>query len=687
MPEIPDLVQTVEFGLLVLAVLILTGPIIAERLRIPGLVGLIALGVAFGPFVFGWVRADGMVAVVGAIGLLYLMFLAGIELDINTFIANRTASITFGLLTFAVPFGLSWFIAISWLDYTGAAAALVGAMWASHTLVAYTEVKAAGLETNRAVGAAVSATVITDVLALLILGFAAAPGSAEPATGTVGGEIALMPVWLGVLVVAGFCLWLLPRATNWFFVTLGRTRVQRFVWTLGGMAAGAFVSVLGGIEGLVGAFLAGIGINRLVPAHGPLMDRIEFFGAALFVPAFLISVGTSIDPAALVESSTIVLAFVFVGLVLVGKVAAAAISGKIFGLSWSEIGMMASLTIGQAAATLAIAQVGVSNGILGQDVLNAAVLAVVVTVIITSLGTRFFSRLLEPPEVDTGAIGTRVLLRVPRSGNIGGALDVGVAIAHEDNGLLTPFIVCEDGGCGRLEAELETAVQGAVDRGQDSEGVTRIAQSQVEGALNLATESNASMILLPWSGPRFPGNLFFGDEIDEIGERSPIPTVAARLVDDEWGRVLYFQGRTKNFTVREEDATLALDIASRISAHRDLELVVYATAPGEITDEPDDLETVHLYDGRGLDSVSPGDLVVIPVHVAEDAIGLGAVRLTRRLSLTSLLIVAGPHRLHVSTTPNTGNVFGGAALNRRGRERRPVTWAEAPADQSSPPGA
>lgn len=675
MPEIADAARTVEFGLLIMALLILTGPIVAERLRIPGLVGLIALGMVFGPFVFDWVLAGGMVALVGAIGLLYLMFLAGIELDLNTFVANRTASITFGLLTFAMPFGISLFVAVSWLDYAGAAAALVGAMWASHTLVAYTEVKAAGLEADRAVGAAFSATVITDVLALVILGFAAASDSSDGGAPTGDGDIALVPVWIGVIILAAFCLWLLPRATNWFFVNLGRTRVQRFVWTLGGMAAGAFVSLLGGMEGLVGAFLAGLGMNRLVPAHGLLMDRIEFFGASLFVPAFLISVGLSIDPAALVEPSTMVLAMVFVGLVLIGKVAAAAISGIIFGFSWAEIGMMASLTIGQAAATLAIAQVGVSRGIFGQDVLNAAVLAVVVTVIITSLGTRFFSRLLEPPSVDTGAIGTRVLLRVPGSGDIGGTLDVGVAIAHKDNGLLTPFIVCGDGGCGRKEEDLESAVQGAVDRGQDSEGITRISPSQVEGALNLATESGASMFLLPWSGPRFPGNLFFGDEIDEIGERSPIPTVAARVIDDEWNRVLYFQGRTKNFTVREEDAALAFDIAQRVSAHRDLELVVYATAPDEITDEPDDLESVHRYSGRGLDSVATGDLVVVPVHVAEDALGIGAVRLTRRLSGASLLVVAGPHRLHVSTTPHGGNVFGGAALNRRGRERRPVTWA------------
>jgi Kef-type K+ transport system membrane component KefB len=674
MPEMAEIAQTVEFRLLILTFLVLAGPILAERLRLPGLVGLVFLGMVFGPFVFGWVLPGGLVAVVGAIGLLYLMFLAGLELDINTFLANRTASITFGLLTFAIPFGLSLAVGLWLLDYTGAAAALVGAMWASHTLVAYTEVKAAGLEQNRAVGAAVSATVITDVLALVILGFAVSAGADAGASGA--GDIAVVPVGVGVVLLAGFCLWVLPRVTSWFFTHVGRTRVQRFVWTLGAMALGAFVSLLGGMEGLVGAFLAGIGINRQVPAHGQLMERIEFFGAALFVPAFLISVGMSIDPAALTEPSTIVLALVFAALVLVGKVLAATIAGLVFGFTWAEIGMMSALTVGQAAATLAIAQVGVSNAIFGQDVLNAAVLAVVITVLMTSFATRAFARRLEPPPRDSSEIGRHVLVRVPSSsGDLDGVLDVGVAIAHKEKGLLTPFIVCQDGGCAGMADSLETVVAGAIERGQDSEGVTRVAQSPVEGALNLATESQASSLILPWKGPRFPGNLFFGDSIDEIGERSPVPTIAARIVDSEWNRVVYFQGLSKDWTVREEDAAMALDVAQRVAAQKGIELVIFATDVEELTDVGE--AEVTSYSGRGargLEAIATGDLVVVPVQVAQDALGLGAVRLTRHLRNSSLLIVAGPRRLQISTRPDSDRVFVGGAFNRRSREALSDVW-------------
>jgi len=669
MIELIEAAQTVEFRLLTLAFLILAGPIIAERAKVPGLVGLIFLGMAFGPFVLGWVSPLGLIGVVGAVGLLYLMFLAGIELDINTFIANRNASITFGLVTFAIPFGLSFFVGVQILGYTGAAAALVGAMWASHTLVAYTEIKAAGLESNRAVGAAVSATVITDVLALIILGLAVSAGT-TPGASAGSEDLAIMPVWAGILVLALFCMWVLPRATRWFFVHLGHSRTQRFIWTFGGMSAGAFLSRLGGIEGLVGAFLAGIGMNRLVPAHGPLMERIEFFGNALFVPAFLITVGLSIDPRALSEWETIQLALIFAGLVLVGKVLAAVVSGLIFGFSWPEIGMMASLTIGQAAATLAIAQVGVSTGLFTQEVINAAVLAVVVTVIITSLGTRYLARLLEPPTEDSSAIGRHVLMQVTSEGAANGLVAACVAISRSDDGLLTPYIICDDDGCGSLTEKLDDAVQSAVDKGQDSEGISRVANSGVMGTLNLAVEKKASLVVLPWRGPRSTSDDFFGQEIDRIGARSTVPVMAARVVGEEWRRVLFFQGRSRSLVIRDEDSALALEIARRISSHLELELLVYVAEPQRI-ENLDGFESVNHYSGRTggpLSSIQEGDLVVVPPHVVDDALGLGLSRVTRHLDDASLMVVGGPGRLRVSNRSYTQNLVGGRAeFKRRGR--------------------
>ena len=162
-------VQSVEGSLFILVVIILVGPLVAERLRIPGLVGLIAGGVIVGPSVLGWVGLDGLVSELGAIGLLYLMFLAGLSFNLKSFAKNRRAAVVYGLLGFVIPFSLSIFVTMSYLDYGLLAAGLVGAMWASNTLVAYPEAQAAGLTDNRAVGTAVSAGVIADVLSLTVL--------------------------------------------------------------------------------------------------------------------------------------------------------------------------------------------------------------------------------------------------------------------------------------------------------------------------------------------------------------------------------------------------------------------------------------------------------------------------------------------------------------------------------------
>ena len=176
------------------------------------------------------------------------------------------------------------------------------------------------------------------------------------------------------------------------------------------MAIGATVALLGGMEGLIGAFLAGLGLNRLIPARGPLMERLDFVGTSLFIPVFLISIGLNIDPAVFIDPDTIGLGLLFTGFVLVGKTTAALIAGRIFGLTGNEVGLMSSLSFGQAASTLAIAQVGLSLGMFEQNVVNSAVLAIVITAFITSYATRFFASRVPPVVVDRPPIGQQILL-------------------------------------------------------------------------------------------------------------------------------------------------------------------------------------------------------------------------------------------------------------------------------------
>jgi len=394
------LVGTVEATMLVLFVVVVFGPIVAERFRIPGIIGLIFGGMLFGPFVIGWLEADGLVDDLGSIGILYLMFLAGLSFDIRAFFENRNSAVLYGLLGFFIPFIGTVLIVQRSDSVEMLGALLIGAMWASNTLVAYQQVQAAGLQHNRAVSAAVSAGVVADLLSLTVLAFATSTAviEIEPRNFPFGGGLAekfvpegvepttpdpTLPLWLALPLLIVVCLWLLPRITEWFFVGVGQARMQRFVFSLVVMAAGATVAVLGGMEGLIGAFLAGLGMNRLVPTRGPLMERIDFVGTSMFVPTFLISIGLNIDPALLVDPETLLLGLLFASFVVVGKSTAAVVTGSIFKFSFHEIGLMSSLSFGQAASTLAIAQVGLSLGMFDQIVVNAAVPAIVLTALIT----------------------------------------------------------------------------------------------------------------------------------------------------------------------------------------------------------------------------------------------------------------------------------------------------------------
>jgi len=345
-----QLSSTVEMTLLVLLLAILAGPILGAKLRVPGLLALIFLGMLFGPFGLGWMGRTDLVFDLGSIGILYLMFLAGLGFNINAFNENRQSALGFGLLSFVIPFGLSLAAGLAYFEAGILAAALLGSMWASNTLVAYPDVRAAGLEQARAVRDAMSGGVVADVLALLVLAVATSYAVVEAIDpdSTVGAAPDL-PLWLSIPLVVGFALWVLPRVGEWFFVRVGRSRMQRLLFALAAMAAAATLAELGGIAGIIGAFLAGIGLNRLVPKNSELMERIDFVGSSVFVPAFLVSIGLRIDPAALVDPRTLLMALVFVGLVLVGKGLAVVLASVLFSYSSAERGLIGSLSIGQAA--------------------------------------------------------------------------------------------------------------------------------------------------------------------------------------------------------------------------------------------------------------------------------------------------------------------------------------------------
>ncbi len=669
-------VGSLEMSLFVLLVIVVFGPIISERFGIPAIVGLIFGGVLFGPFVIGWLEQGGIVTDLGAIGILYLMFLAGLAFNMRAFLENRNSAIAYGLLGFILPFGLSMLVVLSLSEISVLGAALIGAMWASNTLVAYPDVKAAGLANNRGVSAAVSAGVVADLLSLTVLAFATATAVIDfdpELLGTIGEGLGdaidlvgggtiqptnpdpLLPLWIALPLLAVFCFWVLPKVTDWFFVNVGRSRMQRFVFALAGMAAGATVATFGGIEGLIGAFLAGLGMNRLVPANGSLMDRLDFVGAAIFVPAFIVSIGLNIDPAVLFDVETLFLGALFTVFVVVGKTAAAVITGLAFRFSWDEIGIMSSLSFGQAASTLAIAQVGLSLGMFDQLVVNAAVLAIVATALITSFGTRFFIERVPRPASPETVVGENVLVDVRDNGSESDVfLSLAAGITRPDNGLVIPYAVTERGGKEMAKEMVDRATAAASAHGLDSEGVVRVDDSFTDATINLVDEIGASLVMLSWSGPRFAADYVLGNDIDKVGELSPVPTMAARVIRP-WRRIVVALGDV-SADWRKDDARLVLSVVRRLRKTSPVPLVVFTGNPELLVGKVGDEEFVEVVSDSSqrrslIDRLERDDLLITTAYVLHDLPPMSAWRMARSLQDLNVAVVAGPHRLTVSRTP------------------------------------
>lgn len=636
---------------------------------------------AVGPFVLGWVPASGLVSDLGDIGLLYLMFLAGLSFNIRAFMQNRSNALVYGLLGFFIPFGLSYYFAVSLVDLGILGALLVGAMWASNTLVAYPDVLAAGLQNNKAVSAAVSAGVVADLLSLTVLGVVTSTAVIEIdplASVRATTPDPSLPIWLGLPVLAVFCLWLLPKVTEWFFVKVGHTRSQRFVFALAGMAAGSAVALLGGVEGLIGAFLAGLGMNSLIPQRSALMERIDFVGGAIFVPAFLVSIGLSIDPLAMFDAETIVLALAFTSLVVVGKTLAAVITGAVFKLSRAEIGLMSALSTGQAASTLAIAQVGVSLNLFTQEIVNAAILAVVATAFVTSYGTRFFTKRVERPIAVDAPLGDVVLVDArAAASDLPSLMGLAGAIARADRGVVTPYMVPIPGQLDIARARIGEATAAAAASGHDSSGEIRVDDSFTAGTLSLVEEVGASLAIVDWPSSRMPTELFFGSEISLIGEQSPIPTAAVRILRP-WSRVVVYTGGVSH-EWQTADASLALEIAERLRAQRELPMLVFGGGSGvvssrlaqapyaEIVSEPITVPAA-------VERTREDDIIVVPAHVVSAANTLGRWRVMKSLRNTSVMIVAGPHRLSVDGTSVQRNLHG--IVDSTAATTLPGGWSE-----------
>nr|HMQ63664.1 cation:proton antiporter [Flavilitoribacter sp.] len=273
---------------LVILVIILFAPILLNKIRIPHLLGLIIAGAVVGPNGINLMTRDSGIILSGTAGLLYIMFLAGLEIDLADFRKNSRKSLVFGAYTFLIPMAVGTVSSVYVLGFTLITSVLLASMYASHTLIAYPIVSKLGVAKNRAVNITVGGTMITDTLALLVLAVIA--GMTK---GAVNAEFWIR-LSISLLIFGLIVLLVFPVIGRWFFKRF-EDSVSQYIFVLVMVFSGAVLAELAGVEAIIGAFLSGLALNRLIPRTSPLMNRVEFVGNAIFIPFFLIGVGMLID--------------------------------------------------------------------------------------------------------------------------------------------------------------------------------------------------------------------------------------------------------------------------------------------------------------------------------------------------------------------------------------------------------
>ena len=493
---------------LTVLLIILFAPIIMGRLRIPHIIGLVLAGVLIGPYGLNVLARDASFSLFGFVGLFYIMFLAGLEMDMEGLRRSKGGVLLFGLLTFLLPFALSYLVALWLLGYSQMASLLLGCIMASNTLVAYPIVGRYGLGrhagTTLSVGATMASLFVSLVLlAMIVNHFRGASGAA---------------FWLWFVVkFAAFCggtIFFIPRLTRWFLRRYSDA-VMQFVFVLSVLFLCGTLSQMIGLEGIFGAFMAGLILNRFVPKVSPLMNRLEFTGNALFIPYFLIGVGMLIDLRLLFQGGRILL--VTACLIIfgtVGKALAAYIAGWLLRFDIKSRHLMFGLTSAHAAGAIAMVMVGLriqtapGQYLFGDEVLNGIVLMILFTCVISSLVTEQAAKGIvlsdegQTQEAVSGSQEETVLIPVkyPEYANRLTNLAILMRNPRRNHGLVALSVVYDDDNIDRMRQQgnklLEQVTTYAASADVKMQSQLRVAANIANGIEHAFKEYGATEIVI-----------------------------------------------------------------------------------------------------------------------------------------------------------------------------------------------
>ncbi|WP_289862052.1 cation:proton antiporter [uncultured Duncaniella sp.] len=394
----PLITAPVPIFLTVMTIILLT-PLVLSRLRIPHVIGLIVAGVVVGPHGFNLLARDMSFEVFGQVGILYLMFLAGIEIDMYHLRKNLRKGMTFGLFTFIIPLILGALVAMAALRMHFLEATLLASMFAAHTLIAYPIVTRFGVTKSPAVVIAIAGTIVTVLGSLIVL--AGVLGVYRD-----GSVVSLIPVLCYLALYCVGLIYIYPRVTRYFFKHYS-DGIAQFIYVMVMVFGAAALASFIGLEGVFGAFFAGLVLNRFIPARSPLMGRLEFVGNAIFIPYFLIGVGMLIDLHVVMDGwTTLYTAAVMSAVAMLSKWIAAWVTQKVYRLTPVDRSIMYQLSNAHTAVALAVVMIGYEMHLFDVTVLNGTVVMILVTCTVSSFGTeraasRLKVQLLEQADEDS----------------------------------------------------------------------------------------------------------------------------------------------------------------------------------------------------------------------------------------------------------------------------------------------
>jgi len=515
----------------------LAGPLLAKRFGQPGIVGIVIFGAAVGPGALELVEHSDAIELLGEVGLIYLLFTVGLELDIRGFKQAPENAALFGLTSFFLPFFVGTFAIQTVLGLDLESSMLLSAVFASHTLLAYPIVNRFGVTKNRAVTAVFGGILFTDTIALIVLAVV---------LGSIGGDLSVLlfgQVGLSLVILFGSALFVLPPASRWFFQNFSEESYFEFLFVMVAIFATASLAEVLDLEPILGAFIAGIAVNRLIPEGGTLMNRIEFVGNAFFIPFFLFHVGMLVDPGVIFDGlDTLGTATLIITVMIVTKGAAAWLVARIQGYTRNERDVIFGLSIGQAAAALAITLVGFDAGLFGPEILNAVVLMLLVTAVASPwLTERAANRLALERDVeddDGGAKDPTILLPLSHNAELQQRLlELAFVIKGErgTNPVNVMTVVQPESGdkmetrvAGvRQELEALAAVGSAAEIPIETE--TRVNHNVASGIVQGAVEVGADQIMMGWDARDSFRHRVFGSIIDQVLERTTLPVLISRL--------------------------------------------------------------------------------------------------------------------------------------------------------------